>query len=195
MSDFISEFMRSYGSKVSKNMSVPLGLDKKTIKQIIPQIAPLILGGLKKQKDEHGGTERIDHILNKYGNPDVLSDLAGLFRNKANDENPDPNLGGLLGNSGSSAANTIAKKFNVSGSTIMKLIPMLAPVILGALTKKRDRRNVGSTGIGALLDQNGDGSILDDVAGFILGNLSGSSNKKGGGILGSLLGGLFGKRN
>ncbi len=195
MSDFISEFMRSYGSKVSKNMSAPLGLDKKTIKQIIPQVAPLILGGLKKQKDEHGGTERIDHILNKYGNPDVLSDLAGLFSKKANDENPDPNLGGLLGNSGSSAANTIAKKFNVSGSTIMKLIPMLAPVILGALTKKRDRRNVGSTGIGALLDQNGDGSILDDVAGFILGNLSGSSNKKGGGILGSLLGGLFGKRN
>lgn len=195
MSDFISEFMRSYGSKVSKNMSGPLGLDKKTIKQIIPQIAPLILGGLKKQKDEHGGTERIDHILNKYGNPDVLSDLAGLFRKKINDENPDPNLGGLLGNSGSSAANTIAKKFNVSGSTIMKFIPMLAPVILGALTKKRDRRNVGSTGIGALLDQNGDGSILDDVAGFILGNLSGSSNKKGGGILGSLLGGLFGKRN
>lgn len=194
MAGFVDEFMRSYGSKVSKNLSGTLGLDKGIVKQIIPQIAPLILGGLKKQKDEHGGSERIDHILNKYGSPDVLKNLSGLFSEKARDENPDPNLGGLLGNSGLNAANTIAKNFNIDGSTVVKLIPMLAPVILGALTKKRNKRNVGSTGIASVLDQNGDGSILDDVAGFIINNLGSSSGKKSGGLLGGLLGGLFGKK-
>ena len=43
-----------------------------------------------------------------------------------------------------------------------------------------------------LVDQNGDGSILDDVAGFLMKGLSGGGSKGAGGLLGGLLGGLFG---
>ncbi len=195
MANFMDEFMGTYGSKVSKDLSKTLGVNKGLLKQIIPQIAPLILGGLKKQKDNHGGDARIDHILNKYGSSDVLNDLGGLFRSKADDPNPDPGLGGLLGNSGFQASDVIAKKFNVDSSIISKIIPMLAPVILGALTKKRDT-GAGSGGIGALLDQDGDGSVLDDVAGFLMGSLGGGRKRGGGltGALGGLLGGLFGKK-
>ena len=78
----------------------------------------------------------------------------------------------------------------------MKLIPMLAPVILGALTKKRDT-GAGSGGIGALLDQDGDGSVLDDVAGFLINSMGKGSRRRGGGLggaLGGILGGLLGKR-
>lgn len=70
---------------------------------------------------------------------------------------------------------------------------MLAPVILGFLTKKRDQEGMGSSGISALLDQDGDGSVLDDVAGFLMQGLGGgSTQKQSGGLLGSLLGGLLG---
>ena len=41
----------------------------------------------------------------------------------------------------------------------------------------------------SILDADGDGSVIDDVAGMVLGG----NNKKSGG-LGGLLGGLFGKR-
>ncbi len=198
MANFIDEFMGTYGSKVSKDLSKTLGVNKNVLKQIIPQVAPLILGGLKKQKDNYGGEARVDHILNKYGSSDVLSDLGGLFSSKARDSNPDPRLGGLLGDSGLQASDAIAKNFNLDSGVIMKLIPMLAPVILGALTKKRDA-GAGSGGIGALLDQDGDGSILDDVAGFLLNNMGGGSSRrrKGGGLggaLGGILGGLLGKK-
>ncbi|MEZ4765259.1 MAG: hypothetical protein R3C26_19375 [Calditrichia bacterium] len=53
---------------------------------------------------------------------------------------------------------------------------------------------MGSSGIGALLDQNGDGSILDDVAGFLMKGLSGGGSQGAGGLLGGLLGGLFGSK-
>jgi hypothetical protein len=160
---------------------------------MLPQIAPLILGGLKKQKDEQGGADRVDHILNKYGSASVLDNLGDLFSSKAQDQNPDPNLGGLLGNSGGEAANLLSKQFNIDGNTAMKLIPMLAPVVLGFLSKQRDQGGMGSSGISSLLDQDGDGSILDDVGGFLMQGLSGSSQKSsGGGLLGGLLGGLFG---
>jgi len=159
---------------------------------MLPQVAPLILGGLKKQKDEQGGSDRVDHILNKYGSASVLDNLGDLFSSKAQDQNPDPNLGGLLGNSGGEAANLISKQFNLDGGTAMKLIPMLAPVILGFLTKQRDEGGLGSSGISSLLDQDGDGSVLDDVAGFLMQGIGGSSKKSGGNLLGGLLGGLFG---
>ena len=196
MPNFIDEFMGTYGSKVSKDLSKTLGVKKGLLKEIIPQVAPLILGGLKKQKDQHGGNDRVDHILNKYGSPDVLDDLGGLFRSKARDAEPDPGLGGLLGDSGFQATDAIAKQFNLDSGTVMKLIPMVAPVILGALTKKRDTR-AGSGGIGALLDQDGYGSVLDDVAGFLLGSLGGGSSRRGrrrrsGGGLGDVIGGLLG---
>jgi len=158
MATFIEEFMQSMGPEVSKQLASSLGFNKKTAAQVIPQVAPLILGGLKKQMQEHGGEARVDHILNKYGSADVLDNIFKLKENVA-----------------------------------MKIIPMLAPVLLGALTQKRDKGGVGSSGIAALLDSDGDGSILDDVAGFLMSGLAGGGSKKSG-ALGSLLGGLLGKR-
>lgn len=195
MPGFVDEFMGSLGPQVAKGLASNLGINKNVASQIIPHVIPMILGGLKKQKDDFGGEERVDHILNKYGSADVLSNLGGLFKTKAKDTSVDPRLGGLLGESGVQATDMIANQFKLDSSVAAKIIPMLAPVVLGALTKKRDAGGVGSSGIASLLDQDGDGSILDDVAGFLMqGLLGGGGTQKGGGVLGSLLGGLFGKK-
>ncbi|MDX9948696.1 MAG: DUF937 domain-containing protein, partial [Bacteroidales bacterium] len=63
MANFIDEFMKTYGGEVTKQMSANTGLDQNTVQALIPKLAPLILGGLKKQKDERGGDARVDHIL------------------------------------------------------------------------------------------------------------------------------------
>ena len=192
MPNFIEDFMSSMGPEVAKKLGSSLNVDQGTMQKIIPLVAPMILGGLKKQSENYGGQQRVDHILNKYGSADVLQNLDQLFSNKMNDPKADPKLGGLLGDAGTQAANLISKNFNLDSSTAMKLIPMLAPVILGFLTNKRDSQGAGSSGIASLLDQNGDGSILDDVAGFILNQ---APSQKSGNLLTNLLGSLFGKKN
>jgi len=121
-----------------------------------------------------------------------LDDIAGLFSQKAQDEQADPRLGGLLGESGMQASNMLQNKFNLDGGTAMKIIPMLAPLFLGFLSKKRDSDGLGSSGIASLLDQDGDGSILDDIAGIFLQNTGRAGAKNN--VLGGLLGGLLGKR-
>jgi hypothetical protein len=194
MAGFIDEFLMSYGPEVTKQMSSNFKVDQGTVQKLIPQLAPLILAGLKKQKDTRGGDERVDHILNKYGDSSVLNNIRDLVANKAQAQDVDPNLGGLLGDAGGlQAAQALAKKMNLDASTVMKMIPALSPLILGALTKKRDTGGKGITGVGALLDADGDGSILDDVAGFLLKG-DGTTRTKGGGLLGSLLGGLTRRR-
>jgi len=192
MANFIDEFMKTYGPAVTTQMSSNLNVDQGIVQKLIPQLAPLILGGLKRQKDDRGGDARVDHILNKYGDSSVLNNIKDLISNKVNDNTVDPNLGGLLGDQGGTmAAQALSKKLNIDPSVIMKMIPALAPIILGALTKKRDTSNAGIGGIGSLLDADGDGSIIDDVAGFILKGGGSTSTTRGKGILGSLLGGIL----
>ncbi len=195
MTDFLEEFLKRYGLDVSKQLSSSLGIDQKTALEMMPVVAPMILGGLKRQMDQHGGPDRsarekrVNHILNKYGNPSVLDHVDEEFYTRSREKQPDPRLGGLLGDSGVQAADTISDKFGIDKSTAMKIIVMLAPVILGALTRKRDEGRIGKTGIAALIDQDGDDSILDDVAGFLLQGFteSRSQPKRESGILGSLL--------
>lgn len=188
MPNLVEEFISSLGPDVTKKMSSATNIDQGTLQQLLPVIAPMILGGLKKQKDERGGQDRVDHILNKYGNPSALN-MDDLFKQKLNDNSTEPNLGGLLGNAGTDATNMLTNNFKIDSNMAAKLIPMLAPIVLGFLTKKRDS-GTGSSGLAGLLDQDGDGSVLDDVAGLFLGGLGGSSNK--GNPLSDLLGGLLG---
>ena len=189
MPNLVEEFISSLGPDVTKKMSSATNIDQGTLQQLLPVIAPMILGGLKKQKDERGGQDRVDHILNKYGNPSALDNMDDLFKQKLNDNSTEPNLGGLLGNAGTAATNMLTNNFKIDSNMAAKLIPMLAPIVLGFLTKKRDS-GTGSSGLAGLLDQDGDGSVLDDVAGLFLGGLGGSSNK--GNPLTDLLGGILG---
>jgi len=167
MPNFIEELLGAVGPEVTNNLSATLGLDKNTASQILPQVAPMILGDLKRQMEQRGGAPRVDHILNKYGSAGVLDDIGGLFGRHAQNQNADPRLGGLLGESGVNAAGMLSQQFKLDKNTAMKIIPMLAPIILGFLSQRRDAGGAGSQGIAALIDQDGDGNILD---GSISGN-------------------------
>ncbi|MDZ7268491.1 MAG: DUF937 domain-containing protein [candidate division KSB1 bacterium] len=192
MPSLVDEIVEALGPQVAQQMSSHLGIDRNTAARILPQVVPLVLGGLKRQMEQRGGAPRVDHILNKYGNPDVLQDIGGLFGRQVRNQNADPRLGGLLGESGVQAAGQIAQRFGLNMETAMKIIPMLAPLILGLLTQKRDATGLGSQGLAALLDQDGDGNILDDVASFFMRGLGGGQSGQSGGGLGDLLGAVLG---
>ncbi|MBN2265599.1 MAG: DUF937 domain-containing protein [Candidatus Aminicenantes bacterium] len=195
MSDFVSDFMRQFGPDVSRQLSASLGVKPEDASRLLPQVIPMIMGGLKKQMETRGGAQRLDHILNKYGREDVLNDIGGTIAAKAREANPDPQLGGLLGQSGVQASQMFGQMLGLSSQKAMSLIPMLAPLILGALSKRKNQAGgSGLDGLAGLIDKDGDGNILDDIAGFLGPALGGGSASRGGGLLGGLLGGLFGKK-
>ena len=191
MSDFLSDLMGQLGGGATDKISSTLGIDPNILTQAIPVIAPMILGGLKNQSENNGGQERVDHILNKYGDPGVLDNVDSHVEQMAGKDNFDSNLGGLLGNSGSQVTDVLTKKFNLDSGTAAKIIPMVAPLILAYLTKSRNNNPQGSTGFASFLDQNGDGSVVDDVVGFFSNKQSGTNQGSGGGLM-EMLGGLLG---
>jgi len=91
-------------------------------------------------------------------------------------------LDDLMGQLGGDAAGKIASQLGLDGGTATKAIAGALPMLLGGLT-----RNSKSGAAGALagaLDRDHDGSILDDVAGY----LGSSATPKDDGILGHVFG-------
>lgn len=155
MSDFAQDFMAQFGPQTTRALSSNLGISKKTANAVIPEMIPLIFGGLKRQMETQGGAARLDHILNKYGQADVLDRIDEEVAVRAGRTDVDARLGGLLGDAGVQASSMVSNKFKLDPSVAAKLIPVLAPLILGALTKKRDTSprtsGGGGGGLGGLL--------------------------------------------
>ncbi|MCB1233001.1 MAG: DUF937 domain-containing protein [Verrucomicrobiae bacterium] len=211
MASLIEQLVQTHGSEVASQLSGKLGISEDKAAGLLPALAPMILGGLQRQAQEHGGADRVDHILDKHADESVLDNLGDFFSRKADEpaEQADPGLGGLLGGAGGQASQMIGNQLGLSQDQANQIIPMLAPIILGFLTRQRNQAGGGSQGqslIMGMLDQDGDGSILDDVAGMLgggslLGSLLGGGaapqpgkTSGGGSLLGNVLGGLLGRK-
>lgn len=207
MSASLNQLLSQYGGDVAGQLSSKLGIPADKAAAVLPAIAPMILGGLQRQAQD-GGAERVEHIVDKYGDDQALDNVGGFLSQKADEiDEPDPGLGGLLGDSGVQASQLMGNQLGIDKNTAAKIIPMVAPLILGFLSKEKKQAGGGTEGqsmIMGMIDQDGDGDILDDVAGMLggsgglsalLGGATGSPSPQGGGgggLLGKVLGGLFG---
>lgn len=121
---------------------------------------------------------------------DLMNDGAGILNH-------------VLGGKQPLVEQNISKVSGVDADTVAKIIKIAAPILMGLLGNQKRKTKVDQGGIGDLIGSvlgkgssqgsligsilDGDGSILGDVAGMVLGG----KKKKGG--LGGLLGGFLGK--
>lgn len=181
---FLDDLYREHGRTVQNHVSTELGIDEEKAATVLPQVAPVILAGLKRRMEEQGA-ENMEAELSEAAAGADVDDIQSLLRQGMPQEGEaDPDLGGLLGGKGQEASGMLANQLGISSGAAAKLLPMLAPLIIGMLAKKGQAGGGGGAGgIAGILDRNGDGSILDDL-GRIIGGGSGAA-----GVLGSVLGG------
>jgi hypothetical protein len=190
--NFLDDLRTEHGDDIQRQLVSQLGLNPQQAASILPKVGPLILGALKQQKDTFG-EEHIQGQVEQFG-ADDFSDIGSVLNNGA--QNGDPELGGLLGGKGQQASQMMANQLGISPGTAMKIIPMLAPLIIGMLKKRSaggtsgDNPGGGLGGLGSILDRNGDGSIMDDL-GALFGGGTGPGGRGKSGCLGALLGGLL----
>jgi len=180
---------------------------------VVQMALPILMGAMKRNANSPEGAAGLMGALNSKHDGSILDNLGGLFSGGVDQEVKNDGmgiLGHVLGGSQNNVANALSSKSGMDSGSVMNILQVLAPIVLGYLGKEQRQQNVQSpdalTGllggllgggnqqqkqqslIESLLDGDNDGSILDDVAGMVLN----SGNKKSSG-LGGLLGGLFGK--
>ncbi|WP_339652393.1 DUF937 domain-containing protein [uncultured Maribacter sp.] len=177
---------------------------------VLSMAMPLILGAMKKNVSSPDGAEGLMNALSNKHNGSILDNLGGLFNGGVDDNVMQDGagiLGHVFGGKQANVENALSQKSGLDADSIAQILKIAAPIVMGMIGKQTAQSNVNdSSGMNALLgsmlggqpqenqslittllDADGDGSILDDVAGMVMGG----SKKKGG--LGGLLGGLFGK--
>ncbi|WP_339701361.1 DUF937 domain-containing protein [uncultured Marixanthomonas sp.] len=175
---------------------------------------PILMGAMKKNaKSEQGAAGLMSALSNSKHDGSLLDNLGGFFGGGVNEDSKIDGLGILghaLGGSQDNVVGALSKKSGMDSNSVMQILQVAAPILLGYLGKEKRQQNVDSQSgitsllgnmmagnsqeeqdkeqslIESLLDGDNDGSIIDDVAGMVLGN----SSKSG---LGGMIGGLFGK--
>ena len=109
-------------------------------------------------------------------------------------------LGHVLGDRQDVAAEQISQSSGLNMSQVMKLMPLLAPIVMAVLGRVK---NQGGLDLGSLAGvlmgsaQNAQQGGMGDLIGSVLGGVLGGGQQQqqqGGDLLGDILGGIFGKR-
>ena len=180
---------------------------------VLSMALPLLMGAMKRNTSTPGGAQGLMNALSSKHDGSILDNLGGLFSGGVDQNVMDDGagiLGHILGSKQPQVENALSTKSGLDAGSISQILRVAAPILLGFLGKQTRQQNVSSPdGLNGLLgglmgggntanqqqslietflDSDGDGSVLDDLAGMVLNS---GGQKKGG--LGGLLGGLFGK--
>jgi hypothetical protein len=179
---------------------------------VLTMALPVLMQAMRRNASTPQGAEGLLGALNSKHDGSILDNLGGLFGGGVDSNVLDDGskiLGHVLGNKQANVQNALSQKSGIDAGSVAQILKVAAPILMGVLGSQAKQQNVNSPSglegllggllkgnspqheqsfLESILDADGDGSIIDDVAGMVLGN-----NKKKGG-LGGLLGSLFGKK-
>lgn len=177
---------------------------------VLTMALPVLMQAMKRNAASPQGADGLYNALNDKHDGSILDNLSGLFGGGVDSSVMDDGgkiLGHVLGGRQQHVQSALSQRSGVDTGSIAQILKVAAPILMGMLGKQKRQQNVNSSSglesllggllggssqqqeqsfLESILDADGDGSVVDDVAGMVLGG----SKKKGG--LGGLLGGLFG---
>ncbi|MCD2258992.1 DUF937 domain-containing protein [Psychroserpens luteolus] len=211
MSGILDLLNSDLGKTIISGVSNETRQPQNKTQDVLTMALPVLMKAMERNAATPQGAEGLMGALKSKHDGSILDNLGGLFGGGVNEEvktDGDKILGHVLGNRRQGVEKIIGEKSGIDIGSVGNILKVAAPILMGVLGKQTRQNNVSSPNdlgglLGGLLggnsaqkeqgflekilDADGDGSVIDDVAGMVLGN----SKKKGG--LGGLLGGLFGK--
>ena len=141
---------------------------------------PTLIGALARNASEPEGQQQLHRALSNDHDGSLLDNLGSLF---APEKSAAPGVterttsGGaildhILGKRKPRVEENIGKASGLSGGQVMKLLMMLAPLVMGALGKRRKQEDLSPGGLGDLL--RGENERVESASG-------------GGGLIGRML--------
>ncbi|WP_024769455.1 DUF937 domain-containing protein [Aquimarina macrocephali] len=210
MSGILDLLNSPMGKQIINGVSSQTGQSEGKTGDLLSMAMPVLMGAMQRNASTPEGASGLLGALTGKHTGGILDNLGGLFDGGVDQSVTNDGagiLGHILGNKQPAVENALSQKSGIDAGSVAQILKVAAPILLGVLGKQAKQSNVsdanglsgllgGMSGGGSkqqsliesFLDADGDGSILDDVAGMLL---SGGGKKKGG--LGGLLGGLFGK--
>ena len=178
-------------SNVISQLSQQIGADSNDqTETAVAGIISSLVAGLSKNAQQPGGAAALVSAIDRDHDGSLLNDVTGFLLGNKQTQNPSTLngagiLGHILGNNQSMVTDVMTKASGLNNSQISKLMISLAPMVLAALGKARNQGGLDVGGVSdllknnvrsqanqhqemgvleRLLDSDGDGSVMDDIA-------------------------------
>ena len=164
-------------------LSGSLGVDQGQVEQVVSGAMPLLVNALARNASDDRGASQLAGALDRDHDGSVLDNLAGFLGNTSNGDSGV--LRHVLGNRQSTVEQGLSRMSGLEPSQVSQVLSLLGPVVLGAVSKLRQDRNLDAGGLqqllgreseavqqrdpesmgilGRLIDQDGDGDVSDDI--------------------------------
>jgi hypothetical protein len=168
------------GSNVSQ-VAFALGIDERKAASALQVALPALVTALQRNAASQDGLSSLTAALDRNHDGSVLDDVVGFLAGGSSADG-DSILGHVLGDRRDPVARSVGRSTGLDTASVMKLLSLAAPLVLGALARARASHPGDVTDVladatthlqqrspdlmstlGSLLDANHDGSAADDL--------------------------------
>lgn len=198
MASMLEELAGALGGDTLGQLAGAFGTDNDMMGKAVAAALPALLGGLTRNAREPQGAESLFNAVNKNHDGSILDSLGMIlggsqWGQQQATRDGEKILGHVFGGGRPRVEQQVAQTSGMSSALVSKLLPILAPIVLGYLGKKfsggQDSGSIART----LQDERAAVKKDDGLLGGILDMLDGDDDNSGGGGIGELLTGAAGK--
>lgn len=204
MSGIMEMLNSDLGKQIIGTISEKTGIDATQASSVLANGLPAIMSAMQNNVSGEGASGLLAALSSSKHDGSILDNVSGFLKD-GDFTDGSKILGHVLGGKEENMVQGLSSKTGVDSGIIAKILPMLAPIVMGYLGKQTKKEGVSNSsdlsgmlggilgGLGdnamltSVLDQNGDGKLDASDA------MEAFSGKKKGGLAG-MLGGLFGKK-
>ncbi|ALJ03754.1 hypothetical protein APS56_00685 [Pseudalgibacter alginicilyticus] len=210
MSGILDLLNSDLGKTIISGVSNQTNQPQSKTQDVLTMALPVLMTAMKRNAATPEGAEGLMSAISGKHNGGILDNLGGLFSGGVDSNVIDDGskiLSHVLGGKQQNVENALSQKAGIDSNSVAQILKVAAPILMGVLGNQAKQQNVSSANglegllggllggnsqqqeqsfLESILDADGDGSVIDDVADMVLG---GNKNKSG---LGGMLGGLFG---
>ncbi len=173
MSGLVEGILAQLGQDGLSEIANGLGVDESTVSSAVGAALPAIIAGMANNTRDDQGAASLSNALNDHSDS-IFGDLGSLIAAGGAGDGAKI-LGHVLGRKRPAVEENLAHRSGVGIDLVMKLLPILAPLVMGYLSKEKQAQGLDAGSLGSVLgrerqqvehEQPGLGglaAILDDV--------------------------------
>jgi hypothetical protein len=181
MTSILETLQQHLGPSTIQQLSASLGADPSATSSAVATALPALLGSLSQNASHPEGAASLDRALAAHDGS-ILDNLGGLLGGGGGGGIGGAILGHILGAKRGTVEQGVGQASGLNAQQVSQLLMMLAPIVMGALGRAKQRSGIDASqlpnvlqqsaeqvqqspmgGLGSMLDTNHDGSIADDV--------------------------------
>jgi len=186
MSSILDTVMQQMQGGGIQQLSKSLGLGEDDVSNVVSGAIPALMGSLIKNGGSSDGAASLLGALDRDHDGSILDDVAGFLGQSGSADAGAGILRHSLGAKQSTVETALSKSTGVDTASAGKILAMVAPIVMGALGKAKNQQGLDASGLSSLLgleeniarqrspqaadmlsrllDSDGDGDVMDDVA-------------------------------